>query len=126
VSQQGTYEWALALSDHTRLATGAGPVDGHDPQSFRSKGQGMLSVVCLLHRLLRWTSSDLALTGVLATDNSGLVGRATQQAQLKYSVPNTTFQSNWDIMEAIVRTVAQAKLSVTYQYVRGHQDEKTP
>jgi hypothetical protein len=65
------------------------------------------------------------LSGVLATDNSGLIDRAKTQSQLKYSVPNTTFQPDWDIVEAIVQTVAQSKLIVTYKYVRGHQDEKT-
>jgi hypothetical protein len=79
----------------------------------------------LLRRLLLWTSSTSVLSGVLATDNSGLIDRAKTQSLLKYSVPNTTFQPDWDIVEAIVRTVAQSKLVVTYKYVRGHQDEKT-
>jgi hypothetical protein len=35
-------------------------------------------------------------------DNSGLIDRAKTQSQLKYSVPNTAFQSDWDIVEAIV------------------------
>jgi hypothetical protein len=125
MSKQGTYGWALALPDRTRLVSGAGPVDGHDPQSFRSEGQGMLSVVCLLRRLLLWTSSTSDLSGVLATDNSGLIDLAKTQSQLKYSIPNTTFQPDWDIAEAIVWTVSQSKLVVTYKYVRGHQDEKT-
>jgi hypothetical protein len=37
----------------------------------------------------------------------------------------TTFQPDWDIVEAIVRTLSQSKLVVTYKYVQGHQDEKT-
>jgi hypothetical protein len=85
----------------------------------------MLSIVCLLCRLLLWTSSTPELSGVLATDNSRLIDRAKTQSQLKYSIPNTTFQQDWDIVEAIVQTVSQAKLPVTYKYVRGHQDKKT-
>jgi hypothetical protein len=79
----------------------------------------------LLRRLLLWTSSTSVLSGVLATNNSGLINRAKTQSLLKYSVPNTTSQPDWDIVEAIVRTVSQSKLVVTYKYVRGHQDEKT-
>jgi hypothetical protein len=103
----------------------AGPVVRHVPQSPRSEGQGMLSVVCLLQRLLLWTTSTSELSGVLARDNSGLIDRAKTQSQLKYSVPNTTFQPDWDIVEAIVRTESQSKFIATYKYVRGHQDEKT-
>ena len=47
-----------ATPDKIRLAYGAGPVDGHDPQSFRAEGQGMLSVVCFLKHLKKWTKLD--------------------------------------------------------------------
>jgi hypothetical protein len=50
-------------------------------------------------------------------DNSGLIDQAKTQSQLKYSVPNRTFQPDWDIVEAIVWTVSQSKLVVTYKYV---------
>jgi hypothetical protein len=73
VTQEGTYGWALSLEDGTRLAHGAGYVDGHDPRSFRAEGQGMLSVVCFIRRLLQWTCTDSVLTGILATDNTGLI-----------------------------------------------------
>ena len=122
VTKQGTFGWVLALPDRTRLAFGAGPVDGHDPQSFRSEGQGMLSVVCLLARLKQWTKSDAVLSGVLATDNSGLVDRVQGQTKIRYPVPNNTFQSDWDVVEAIARTVETAKLDVSYKHVKGHQD----
>jgi hypothetical protein len=73
VTQEGTYGWALSLEDGTRLAHGAGYVDGHNPRLFRAEGQGMLSVVCFIRRLLQWTCTDSILTGILATDNTGLI-----------------------------------------------------
>ena len=88
----------LALPDKTRLAFGAGPVDGHDPQSFRSEDQGMLGVVCLLSRLTTiCTNATFPVAGVLATDNSGLVDRINEQTNIRYPVPNTTFQSDWEM-----------------------------
>ena len=75
VTNQGTFGWVLALPDKTRLAYGAGPVDGHDPKSFWAEGQGMLSVVCLLKQLRVWLDVDGVFTGVLATDNSPLLDR---------------------------------------------------
>jgi hypothetical protein len=125
ISKQGTFGWVLALPDKTRLASGSGPVDGHEPQSFRAEAQGMLSVVCFLARLRKWTGSEAVISGILATDNSGLVDRAKEQSKIRYSVPNATFQSDWDVVEAIVVQVEAAELQVSYKHVKGHQDKDT-
>jgi hypothetical protein len=71
VTQEGTCGWALALEDGTRLAYGTWYADGQDPCSFCAEGQGMLSVVCFLRRLIQWTDTNSVLEGVLATDNIG-------------------------------------------------------
>jgi hypothetical protein len=126
VTQEGTYGWALSLDDGTRLAHGAGYVDGHDPRSFRAEGQGMLSVVCFIHRLLQWTCTDSVLEGILATDNTGLIARVTSQSKLRYSIPNATFKSDWDIVESIVQIVRASHIHITLEHVRGHQDDTTP
>ena len=122
ITLQGAYGWVLALKDGTRLAYGAGPVDGHNPNSFRAEGQGMLSVACLLRRLVQWTSHSSTLTGILATDNSGLVDRVTDQSIYKYPVPNMTFKPDWDIVQGIVATLASFPIAPTFRHVQGHQD----
>jgi hypothetical protein len=126
MTNQASFGWILALPDETRLAHGAGPVDGHDLQSFRAEAQGMLSVVCLLSRLRKWTSSTAILSGILATDNSGLVDRAKAQTLIRYPVPNSTFQSDWDVVESIVVQVITAEMTVTYKHVKGYQDKDIP
>jgi hypothetical protein len=64
---------SLSPADGTRLAYGSGPVDGHDTQSFRAEGQGMLSLVCFLRCLMQWTYSEFPITGRFAADNTGLI-----------------------------------------------------
>ena len=123
VFRQGTYGWVLATVDRTRLAHGAGPVDGHDPQSFRSEGQGMLSVVRLLFHLRQWQSSDVVFEGTLATDNTGLISRVKEQTIIRYPVPNLIFKPDWDVVEAIVQTVVAMDMEPVYRHVKGHQDE---
>ena len=123
VFQQGTYGWILALPDKTRLAFGAGPVDGNDPQSFRSEGQGMLSVVRLLHHLRLWTDTTPTFTGILATDNSGLLDRLRDQQKIRYPAPNSIFAPDWDIIEAITRTIESSHIAPTFKHVKGHQDK---
>ena len=126
VALEGTYGWALCSEDGTRLAHGSGPVDGHDPRSFRAEGQGMLSVVCLLRRLLEWCCSSETITGILATDNTGVIDRVRSQSQLKYPIPNAVFKPDWDVIQAIVQTQQSFSISTTYQHVKGHQDDDTP
>ena len=124
VAFEGTYGWVLSTKDGTRLAHGAGPVDGHDPRSFRAEGQGMLSVVCLLRRIKQWTCSVSTITGVLATDNTGLIDRVTAQTQVKYPVPNAVFKPDWDVVQAICDTQKLFSISVEYVHVKGHQDKE--
>ena len=126
VAFEGTYGWVVCSEDGTRLAHGAGPVDGHDPRSFRAEGQGMLSVVCLLHRLMEWCCSTTPISGILATDNTGLIDRVQSQTILKYPIPNSVFKPDWDIVQAIVQTQQSFAITTTYQHVKGHQDDDTP
>jgi hypothetical protein len=125
VTQEGMYGWALSLDDGTRLAHGAGYVDGHNPRSFCAEGQGMLSVVCFIRQLLQWTCTDSVLEGILATDNTGLIARVTSQSKLQYSIPNATFKSDWGIVKSIVQTVWASHIHITLEHVRGHQDDTT-
>lgn len=125
VALEGTYGWVLSSEDGTRLAHGSGPVDGHDPRSFRAEGQGMLSVVCLLKRLIQWTCTTDTITGVLATDNTGLIHRVSSQGKLKYPVPNAVFKPDWSVVQAIVDTVQSCSIEATYVHVKGHQDDDT-
>jgi hypothetical protein len=93
----------MALPDRTRIAYCAGPVDSHEPQSFRSEATGMLSVICFLSRIREWTHSDITISGIIASDHLGLVTRVKEQAAMRYPVPNLIFQSDWDIVEAIAQ-----------------------
>jgi hypothetical protein len=79
----------------------------------------------LASRLRAWTWSEIILSGILATNNSGLVDRAKSQTIIRYPVPNATFQSDWDVLEAIVLQVEAAGMKVKYKHVKGHQDEET-
>jgi hypothetical protein len=125
VTREGTFGWALSLQDGTRLAHSAGYVDGHNPRSFRAEGQGMISVVCFIWRLLQWTGTNSVLEGVLATDNTGLIACVASQSKLRFSISNATFKSDWDIVESIVQTVGESRIHTTLEHIRGHQDDST-
>ena len=83
----------------------------------------MLSVVCFLRHLKQWTKTSDPFSGVLATDNSGLITRVKEQMTIRYPVPNSVFQPDWDIVEAIVTTIEAAEIDPTFTHVKGHQDK---
>jgi hypothetical protein len=41
-------------------------------------------------------------------------------------LPNSVFQPNFDLVEAVVRTIQEAGLAVTVTHVKGHKDDDTP
>ena len=86
----------------------------------------MLSVVCLIQRLFQWCCSNTPITGILATDNTGLIDRVQSQSSLHYPVPNSVFQPDWDVVQAIVQTQKEFAITATYTHVKGHQDDDTP
>jgi hypothetical protein len=59
------------------------------------------------------------------TDNTGLIARVTSQSKLRYSIPNATFKSDWDIVKSIVQTVRASHIHITLEHVCGHQDDTT-
>jgi hypothetical protein len=123
IANKGSFGWVLCLDDGTWLAHRAGLVDSHDPRSFRAEGQGMLSVVCFLLCILEYTGTTNPITGVLATDNTGLIARVESQTKTKYPILNSVFKSDWDIVEAIIRTIQAAPIQAKFEHVKGHQDE---
>ena len=86
----------------------------------------MLSLACFFKHLKLWVGSTTPLSGILATDNTGLITRVQAQEQIKYSLPNSTFQPNWDVVQAIVETLQSAHIEATYEHVKGHQDDDVP
>jgi hypothetical protein len=83
----------------------------------------MFSVVCFLRHILKYTGTTTSITGVLATDNTGLIARVESQTKTKYPVLNSVFKSDWDIVKAIVRTIQAAPIHATFEHVKGNQDE---
>jgi hypothetical protein len=45
---------------------------------------------------------------------------------LKYPIPNSTFQPDWDVIQGIVGKMAQFSINTTIVHVKGHQDKKVP
>ena len=60
----------------------------------------------------------------MATDISPLLDRVKEQTAICYPIPNSTFKSDWDVVEAIVLTVLDAKIEDVYKHVKGRHRDK--
>ena len=52
--------------------------------------------------------------------------RTQEQTKIRYPSPNTAFLPEWDVVEAIIQTVSQARLDAVYTWVKGHQEKGKP
>ena len=130
-SQKGvraSYGWILSTSDGTRLATCQGPSFGARPYSYRAEGYGLLSVTRFLHHLRSFYQIQLQACTIVC-DNQAMVNRAPAIPQhLEDLYPNSTLDSEWDILMEIWTThqPLTPEQRPQFQHVKGHQDEKTP
>ena len=73
LQQHASFGWVLSTLDGVRLATGMGPARGRLPKSYRAEAYGLLSFLRFLIRVKELTSMQAPWSGILATDNQGVL-----------------------------------------------------
>ena len=60
-------------------------------------------------------------------DNQGLVTTLAKRNEYTTPYPNSTLQSDWDLIEEIYTTYQHLNIAnVTFKWIKGHQDFDTP
>jgi hypothetical protein len=114
--------WCLSLSDGTRLARCSGP--GHGPgTSHRAEGYGVLSAVCFVSRLQKFTTRSEPWPILFSTDNKGLLIRIAQRQAYIANYANATLAPDWDLIEEIVVQLRALTILPTFKHVKGRQDD---
>ena len=85
----------------------------------------MLTVTVFMSLILKFTGRDSA-TLVCISDNQELINRMTEHKNYKHPFPNETTKSEFDVTEQIYLTACEANINATYEWVRGHQDDRAP
>jgi hypothetical protein len=105
VNQAGAYGWCLSSMDGTRLATGVGPAQGMLPSSYQAEGYGMLPILCFIIRVFDFCGT-IPRCSALYSNNLALIQCIGKQLTKQCWYPNNTLSSEWDVLQAIVRTLA--------------------
>lgn len=128
VGTKGSFGWIIAnRTTHDRLASNNGPAFGQEISSYRAEGYGMLSGMRCLHLIHKLYLSDHSWECHFYCDNKSLVDHVTGQTFGKETYPNTTLESDWDILAEIETTttsLAEDNCKVHVHWIKGHQDEK--
>ena len=130
-SQKGhraSFGWTISTAEGTRLATCQGPSLGARPHSYRAEGYGLLSVTRFLHHLRSFYQLQLQSCTIVC-DNKAMVNRATAIPKHLHDLyPNSTLDSEWDILMEIWTThnPLTPEQRPQIQHVKGHQDQQTP
>ena len=123
---RSSFGWVLATHEGQRLLSSHGPAPGAKPTSYRAEGIGILSVLkCFLHLQQLY---NISISGTLICDNKSMLERTQAHAELKHSNPNSTLESDWDVIAEIWSTIQAGSFADTLSFVhiKGYADIDKP
>jgi hypothetical protein len=121
----GAFGWCLSQADGRQLATGMGPAQSMAPSSYQAKGYGMLVILWFLVQICEFCGSA-PLGSTMYCDNQALVNPIAKRLCCTRWYPNKMISSDWDIIQAIISTLAIFTICPDIHHVKGHQDTQTP
>jgi hypothetical protein len=119
----GSFGWSFSTAQGHRFATCAGPAFGYKINSYRSEGYGILSALRFVFRAFEYTGGIIPLVD-LYTDSESILKKIPTYQDYSDYFPNTTLDSDWDILQCIVSTIQVLSNKVKLHYVEGHQDRR--
>jgi hypothetical protein len=142
---KGSFAWIISDNKGTVLAQCNGPVYGALVTSFRAEGYGILSLLRFLMRMqqihdntgpratqhseeIRDQQARSLKSHSLVCDNKSMVDRVNEIIQYDVVFPNTTMDSEWDVLAEI----KAAMLALTKEsrpeisHIKSHQDRTIP
>jgi Reverse transcriptase (RNA-dependent DNA polymerase) len=134
---EGSFGWMLSTNQGERVATGMGPARGPKPTSYRAEACGMLSFLRFLIRVSEYTSMVDPWKGMIVSDSESVLKTLAggdvdpqKEPDEPVSIDGSTVVldvlcPDWDILIEIQHAL-QHLPHLTIQYIKGHQDEKTP
>ena len=130
-SQKGpkaSFGWIISTATGYRFVTCNGPAYGASPSSYRAEGHGILSVVRFLHHLRVRFNLTIPSCSLLC-DSKTMVKRSSRLPKhLGDHYPNSTLDSEWDILIEIWSTNAavDSDSRPIISHIKSHQDKEIP
>ena len=120
---RASFGWVLSDKEGHRLARCNGPAYGANPTSYRAEAYGILSVLRFFYHLkMKWQVTNKFN---LVCDNKTMVNRTNQNKKVEMATPNSTLESEWDLL-AEIWTTLQSLDDCEIQWIKGHQDKEKP
>ena len=120
---KASFAWVLSDKAGNRLAKCADPAFGAKPSSYRAEGYSILSATRFLHHIyVKW---KVRCNATIYCDNESMVKRAALKKDITKVTPNSTRDSEWDVLAEIWSTAVTVP-DWGVSWIRGHQDSKVP
>ena len=120
---RASFGWVMSDQQGNRIAQCNGPAYGARPGSYRAEGYGVLSVMRFFYHLkANWQVTNKFS---VVCDNEAMVRRANEAKPVFNEHPNSTMDSEWDLLAEIWVTMRQLE-DKTLSWIKGHQDDKQP
>lgn len=125
-TEAGSFGFVISTKQGLRLATGKGEAPGSRPNSFRSEAYGVLATMRLLYRLLKGMETPTPPTMQHYLDNRSVTHRIKKTLKTWHRNPNQGLQPEQDVINEIATTLKQLPVFVDMEWVKGHQNSRTP
>jgi hypothetical protein len=129
----GSFGWVIATAT-TILWECCGIAAGWFANSFRSEGVGQLSLLVFIDAYITYHGLQDVPTPLIppkstpwlriATDNEGLIKRIRAGLATTTVFAGAALCSEYDVVNEIVEIERRLPFRLTWEHVRGHQDEK--
>jgi hypothetical protein len=122
--KRASFAWIIA-TNAAKLGEGAGPAQGHPNfmSSFRAEGYGCLASFRFLLRFIQHKQIEVCNSWIYFCDNKGLILRMQWEQKQITVQPSRKLATDYDLECCISQTATLIDCSVTFQHVKGHQDD---
>jgi hypothetical protein len=104
-NHQGSFGWLMSSPGGTVILKCSSPAYGKQMKLYRAKGYGMLSLLCFIYDLFSFCQQSLPAALPLFFNSKNLLDKTRTYLRHPWYYPNTSLQSDWDVVLQITSTI---------------------
>ena len=120
----GTFGCVCSTDTGQRLFRLHGPAPGYNTSSFRAESYAFLAILRYLIQSCEFLSCVLPISLQMFTDSESLVKTIQKRMEWFVEFPYSTMTADWDLQQAISRSLRQFANLPHICHIKGHQDQE--
>lgn len=122
--KNGTFGWIISTRRGRRLASGMGPVQGSDINSYRAEATGVKAAVHFVQKAHIHNKSKMTGELLILLDNIGVVQKLNSIRKFYIAEFASAKDPEWDIINSCIQSFKSLPEQPVVEHILGHQDNK--